>query len=73
MAIRVVKPDKEGYVAALIEAAEEIKLRAEEIVGDVDGQKRIDISFSIRPSEVTDIVINKVFISGFKQGRKESE
>ena len=71
MAIKVVKPGRESYVAALIEAAEEIKLRADEIVGDVDGQKCIDISFSIQPFEITEISVCKTFISGYKQRTKE--
>lgn len=72
MAIRVTMPDKESYVAALIQAAEEIKLRADEIVGDIDGQKRIDISFSIWPFEITEISVYKTFISGYKQKTKEA-
>ena len=67
MAIKVINPDGESYVAALIQAAEEIKIRAEEIVGDIDGQKDIDISFSVRPFEVTEITVYKTFISGHKQ------
>lgn len=71
MAIRVTMPDKESYVAALIEAAEEIKIRADEIVGDIDGQKSIDISFSIQPFEITEISVYKTFISGHKQNNGE--
>ena len=71
MAIRVTMPDKESYVAALIQAAEEIKLRADEIVGDIDGQKGVDISFSICPFEITEITVYKTFISGIKQNNGE--
>lgn len=73
MAIKVVKPDRESYVAALIEAAEEIKIRADEIVGDVNGQKSIDISFSIQPFEFTEISVYKTFISGWKQRSREDK
>lgn len=71
MAIKVVKPDRESYVAALIEAAEEIKIRADEIVGDLDGQRSIYVSFSILPYEITEISVTKFFISGHKQRTKE--
>ena len=71
MAIKVVKADRESYVLALIQAAEEIKLRADEIVGDIDGQKSIDISFSICPFEITEITVYKTFISGHKQNDRE--
>lgn len=71
MAIRVTMPDKESYIAALIQAAEEIKLRADEIVGDIDGQKGIDISFSICPFEITEIKVYKTFVSGHKQNNGE--
>lgn len=73
MAIRVTMPDKESYVAALIEAAEEIKIRADEIIGDVGGQKSIDISFSIEPNNITEISVFKTFISGWKQRSKEDK
>ena len=71
MAAKTIGPDRESYVAALIEAAEEIKIRAEEIVGDIDGQKGIDISFSVCPFEITEISVYKTFISGHKQNSKE--
>ena len=73
MAIKVVTPGREGYVAALIEAAEEIKIRAEEIVGDINGQKGIDISFSIEPNNITEISVFKTFISGWKQRSREDK
>lgn len=72
MAAKIIGPDRESYVAALIEAAEEIKIRADEIVGDVDGQRSIDISFSVWPHEITEISITKTFISGYKQRTKEA-
>jgi hypothetical protein len=71
MAIKIAKSDRESYVAALIQATEEIKLRADEIVGDVDGQRSVDISFSIQPFEITEILVTKTFISGHKQRNKE--
>jgi hypothetical protein len=73
MAIRVTTSDKESYVAALIQAAEEIKLRADEIVGDIDGQKGIDINFSIEPNNITEISVFKTFISGWKQRSREDK
>ena len=72
MAAKTTYPDRESYVAALIEAAEEIKIRADEIVGDVDGQRSIDVSFSIQPFEITEISVYKTFISGHKQRTKEA-
>lgn len=71
MPIRVTKATRESYVDALIQAVEEIKLRADEIIGDIDGQKGIDISFSIEPFEITEISVCKTFISGYKQNNKE--
>jgi hypothetical protein len=71
MPIRVPKATRESYVDALIQAVEEIKLRADEIIGDIDGQKRIDISFSVDPFEITEISVYKTFISGYKQNNKE--
>lgn len=71
MPIRVTKATRESYVDALIQAVEEIKLRADEIIGDIDGQKSIDISFSIEPFEITEISVHKTFISGHKQNNKE--
>ena len=55
----------------LKEAAREIEIRAEEIVGDVSGQKGIDIFISIQPHEITEISVNKEFISGWKQKKSE--
>ena len=55
----------------LKEAAREIEIRAEEIIGDVSGQKGIDIFISIQPHEITEISVNKVFISGWKQKKSE--
>lgn len=72
MAAKMIGPDRESYVAALIEAAEEIKILADEIVGDIAGQKSIDVSFSIWPFEITEISITKTFIVGHKQRTKEA-
>jgi hypothetical protein len=73
MAIKVTRANRDSYIAALIQAAEEIKIRADEIVGDIDGQRSIYISFSLRPFEVTEISVYKTFISGWKQNQQETE
>lgn len=73
MAIKVTDANRDNYIAALIQAAEEIKSRADEIVGDIDGQRNIHISFKIRPFEVTDISVRKTFISGWKQNQQKTE
>lgn len=67
MAIKAANSKSQDYVNILKEAAREIEIRAEEIIGDIDGQKGIDIFISIQPYEITEISVNKVFVSGWKQ------
>lgn len=67
MAVKITNGKSQDYVNILKEAAREIEIRAEEIIGDVSGQKGIDIFISIQPHEITEISVNKVFISGWKQ------
>lgn len=67
MAIKITNGKSQDYVDILKEAAREIEIRAEEIIGDIDGQKDIDIFISIRPHEITEISVSKVFVSGWKQ------
>lgn len=71
MAVKITNGKSQDYVDMLKEAAREIEIRAEEIIGDVSGQKGIDIFISIQPHEITEISVNKVFISGWKQQKSE--
>lgn len=73
MAIKVVMPTHESYVEALCQAADEIKLRADEMIGEVNGVRQVSISLSINPHEITDIEITKTFISGFLMTMKERD
>jgi hypothetical protein len=59
MAIRVEPPTKEGYIEALKSAADEIKNRAEELVGEIDFVKGIAITINVNPFEVSTIVAAK--------------
>ena len=71
MATKVFPKTHEGYVLALRAAADDIKRRAEEIVGDIEQQTRIDISISIVPGKTTNIKIieiKKTLISGVDLG-----
>ena len=67
MAVEITNGKSQDYVDILKEAAREIEIRAEEIIGDINGQKGIDIFISIQPFEITEISVNKVFVSGWKQ------
>jgi hypothetical protein len=67
MAISVNNGTHDGYVNALKEAVEEIKLRADEIIGDVGGQIRVSVAFDIEPGAISDIVVTKHLLSGYKQ------
>lgn len=67
MAVKITNGKSQDYVDILKEAAREIEIRAEEIIGDIDGQEGIGILISIQPHEITEISVNKVFISGWKQ------
>jgi hypothetical protein len=71
VSINIVKHTSQSYIEALCEAADEIKLRAEEIIGDVDGQQNITVRINLNPHEVVTIDVFKTFISGWKQFKKE--
>lgn len=73
MSIKVPRTTTESYVEALYEAADEIKLRAKEIIGDIDGQLGVSISININPHEVVTIDVFKNFISGWKQQKLNKE
>ena len=61
------EPITEHFVEALCEAAKEIIWRAEEIIGDIEGQQNITVTINLRPAEIVTIDVYKTFISGFKQ------
>lgn len=47
MSIKIPKSTSETYVDALCQAADEIKLRAEEFIGDINGQQSITIKLEL--------------------------
>jgi hypothetical protein len=61
------KSTSKDYVEALRIAADEIILRAEEIIGDIEGQQSINVTINFRPDEIVTIDVYKTFISGYKQ------
>ncbi|OQB14292.1 MAG: hypothetical protein BWY15_01147 [Firmicutes bacterium ADurb.Bin193] len=71
MAVEITNGKSQDYINILKEAAREIEIRAEEIIGDINGQKGIGIFISIQPHEITEISVNKVFVSGWKQQKSE--
>ena len=72
MSIRITSPTSESYVDALCDAADEIKLRAKEIVGDIDGQRSITVTINMYPGEIITIDVFKSFVSAYKKRmRKE--
>mgnify|MGYP001195772142 CR=1 len=72
MIIRTTLPASEGYVDALCDAADEIKLRAKEIIGDIDGQQSIKVTINMNPGEIITIDVFKSFVSAYKKRmRKE--
>ena len=71
MAIVISKPSSESYIKALCETADEIKLRAAEIIGDIDGQTSVSITINIQPHEIVTFDVSKTFIGGWKLNKKE--
>ena len=72
MSIRTISPTSESYVDALCDAADEIKLRAKEMVGDIEGQQSITVTINMNPGEIITIDVFKSFVSGYKKRtRKE--
>ena len=67
MSIRTISPTSESYVDALCDAADEIKLRAKEIVGDIDGQQSITVTINMNPGEIITIDVFKSFVSAYKK------
>jgi len=57
----------------LCQAADEIKLRAEEFIGDINGQQSITITINLNSQEIVTIDVYKTFISGYKQTTKMRE
>ena len=50
---------KEGYAEALTAAADEIKRRAVELIGDIDQTRGYEITIYINPQDVVTIVQKK--------------
>lgn len=50
---------KEGYAEALKAAADEIKRRAEELIGEIDYTLGIEITIGINPDEIAAILVKK--------------
>lgn len=71
MSIINTSPTSENYVDALCDAADEIKLRAKEIVGDIDGQRRITVMINMNPGEIITIDVFKSFVSAFKKANEK--
>ena len=67
MSLNTLKFTSKDYVEALRIAANELILRAEEIIGDIEGQQSIIVTINFRPAEIVTIDVYKTFISGFKQ------
>ena len=67
MSIRTISPTSESYVDALCDAADEIKLRAKEMVGDIDGQQSITVTINMNPGEIITIDVFKSFVSAYKK------
>jgi len=70
VSIKIPKSTSETYVDALCQAADEIKLRAEEFIGDINGQQSITITINLNSQEIVTIDVYKTFISGYKQKTK---
>lgn len=64
------KPSSENYIKALCETADEIKLRATEIIGDIDGQTSISITIKMNPQDIVTFDVFKTFIGGWKLNKK---
>lgn len=71
MSIRTTSPTSENYVDALCDAADEIKLRAKEIVGDIDGQRSVTVTIKMEPGEIITIDVFKSFVSVYKKRKNE--
>ena len=67
MSLNTLKSTSKDYVEALRIAANELILRAEEIIGDIEGQQSIIVTINFKPDEIVTIDVYKTFISGFKQ------
>ena len=73
MSIRLPETTSQSYVEALHQAADEIKLRAEEIIGDIDGQQGITVAIHLNPHEIPTIDVFKTYIPGRKQRNDKIE
>jgi len=67
VSLNTLKSTSKDYVEALRIAANELILRAEEIIGDIEGQQSIIVTINFKPDEIVTIDVYKTFISGFKQ------
>ena len=73
MSIKLPEITSQSYVEALHQAADEIKLRAEEIIGDIDGQQGIAVAIHLNPHEIPTINVFKTYIPGRKQRNDKIE
>ena len=73
MSIRTTSPTSENYVDALCDAADEIKLRAKEIVGDIDGQRSVTVTIKMEPGEIITIDVFKSFVSVYKKRMRKDK
>lgn len=73
MSIRTTPPTSEDYVDALCDAADEIKLRAKEIIGDINGQLYITVTINMEPKEIVTIDVSKSFINSYKKSNEKGE
>lgn len=73
MSIRTTQPTSEDYVDALCDAADEIKLRAKEIIGDINGQLYITVTINMEPKEIATIDVFKSFINSYKKSNEKGE
>ena len=58
---------REFYIKRLIGAGIEIIMRADDMLGEIDGVQNIKVSFEIAPSQITSINVQKSYISEYKQ------
>lgn len=73
MAYKIPKASREIYVELLCQAADEIKLRSDEIIGDIDGKTDIKVTINIGYEELFTIDTTSTYISGWKVSRKKDD
>jgi len=61
---------RESIKEQLINAAKEIIIRADDIIGDIDGCVEIDTVIHIEAASITTIYVNRELISGCKLSKE---